>query len=252
MKGLETRENLTPFEVEAKVESFHWWFVVRRKLLRLILSSLDLPHGCLAVDIGCGTGSNLTVLESAGLNVIGLDRSFYALSLAKKKQKSLLLNGDVNKLPIRFGSIGLIVAMDVLEHLDNDRSGIRTFYQALEEKGTLILTVPAFKFFWGIQDEVTGHKRRYSRQEIVNKLQEAGFEIMKSSYLNFFLFFPILIVRRMIYFLGLKIESENELNFPWMNLFLKLIFSLELRLLKYFSLPFGVSIFCIARKSEPI
>ena len=248
MRNFEAIEAQTPYDVEARVQTFHWWFVVRRKLLRSILSSLDLPHGCLAVDVGCGAGSNLTVLEFAGFNVIGLDRSFYALSLAQKKQKFPLLNGDVNNLPIRGGSIGLIVAMDILEHLDNDTTSIRTFYEALKEEGTLILTVPAFKFLWGIQDEVTGHKRRYSRREVVNKLQEAGFRVIKSSYFNFLLFFPILIVRRMIYLLGVKIESENEVNLPLINFVLKTIFSFEAYILKYLSFPFGVSVLCIAKK----
>ena len=238
----------TPYDIEAKVESFHWWFVVRRKLLRLFLSSIDLPYGCVAMDIGCGVGSNLRILGSAGLNVIGLDRSFYALSLARKRIKLPLLNGDLNKLPIRPGSVGLIVAMDILEHLDNDVGGIRSFYQALKKEGVLILTVPAFRPLWGIQDEITGHKRRYSRQEIVEKLRREGFEIMKSSYFNFFLFFPIFFARRLIHALGLKIDSENEVNSPLINFFLKSIFSLELYVLRYFSFPLGVSFFCIAKK----
>jgi len=185
-----------------------------------------------------------------GRTVIGLDRSFYALSLARKKAKFPLINGDLTKLPIRPQSVGLIVAMDILEHLDDDATGIRSFHQALERQGVLIVTVPAFGFLWGIQDEVTGHKRRYSRQEIVNKLRREGFEIMKSSYFNFFLFFPILIARRLIHLVGLRIESENEINFPAVNFFLKAIFSLESYVLRWCPFPFGVSIFCIAKKSE--
>ena len=61
--------------------------------------------------------------------------------------------------------------MDILEHLDDDAKGISEFYRVLSKGGMLILTVPAFKFLWGIQDEVTAHKRRYSRPEIVNKLR---------------------------------------------------------------------------------
>ena len=238
----------TPYDIEAKVESFHWWFAVRKKLLRLFLSALDLPGGCVAIDIGCGVGSNLRILGSAGLVVIGLDRSFYALSLARKKIKFPLLNGDLNDLPLRPKSVGLIVAMDILEHLDNDMEGIHSFYQALKEEGILIVTVPAFRSLRGIQDEVTGHKRRYSRHEIVNKLRQEGFEIMKSSYFNFFLFFPIFLSRRLIRLFGLKIESENEINSPIINFFLEAIFSLESYVLRCFSFPFGVSIFCIARK----
>ena len=240
----------TPYDIEAEVESFHWWFAVRKKLLKLLLSSLHLPDECVAIDIGCGTGSNLRVFESVGLNAFGLDRSFYALSFARKVIKFPLLNGDLNNLPIRPKSVGLIVAMDILEHMDNDLGGIRSLYQALKKDGILILTVPAFDFLWGIQDEVTFHKRRYSRHEIMDELRREGFEIIKSSYFNFFLFFPILLGRRIIRILGLRIESENKINSPFVNFVLKAIFSFEPFLLKYFSFPFGVSILCIAKRSS--
>jgi hypothetical protein len=138
--------------------------------------------------------------------------------------------------------------MDILEHLDNDISGIQSFYRSLKENGVLILTVPAFRSLGGIQDKVTGHKRRYLKQEIVKKLQQEGFRIVKSSYFNFFLFFPILLARRLINLFELRIDSENEINSPMINFFLKSIFSIEPFILKFFSFPFGVSIFCIAKK----
>ena len=248
----ETRKNPTPYDVESNVESFHWWFVVRRKLLRSILSSVEAPKNCVALEVGCGTGSNLRTLGSAGLYPIGLDQSIYALTLVRKKGEYPVLAGDLNGLPIKTKSVGLIIAMDILEHLDDDANGIIESYRVLREGGILILTVPAFKALRGVQDVVTGHKRRYSRKEITNKLQGAGFDILKSSYFNFFLFFPILFARRTIHFLNLKIESENEVNSSMLNLFLRAIFSLEVYVLKYLSFPFGVSIFCIARKSQTI
>jgi SAM-dependent methyltransferase len=237
------------YDIEWEVEGLHWWFVTRRKLLKSILLSFNfsLIKG-IVVDIGCGVGSNLKLLRSLGVSAIGLDKSIYALSLAKNRLKLPLINGDLNKLPIRSKSIGLIIAMDVLEHLENDLNGIREFYQVLKEGGILILTVPAFKFLWGTQDIVTGHKRRYSIKEISSKLKNEGFEILRSSYFNFFLFFPILLTRRMIHLLDLKIESENKINFPFLNSILKTVFSFEPYLLNYFSFPFGVSILCIARK----
>ena len=240
--------NQTSYDVEKQVEGFHWWFSVRRKLLKSILASLPLPQGSLALDIGCGTGSNLEILGSRGFNVIGIDRSIYALALTQKKINFPLINGDLNELPIRPESVGLILAADTLEHLENDLNGIFEFYQALKKGGLLILTVPAFSFLWGIQDIVTGHKRRYLKKDILNKLERGGFDILRSSYFNFFLFLPILLTRRIIPLLGLKIDSENKINLPLINFFLKTIFSLELYLLKYVSFPFGVSIFCVARK----
>ena len=244
------QKNRNPYDVESDVERFHWWFVTRKRLLRSILASLKITKNCVSLEVGCGTGANLRTLVAAGLYGIGLDRSTYALTLVRIKEELPLLAGDLNNLPIKTKSVGFVIAMDILEHLEDDAKGIIESHRVLKEGGILILTVPAFEFLWGIQDIVTGHKRRYSRKQINNKLEAVGFDVLKSSYFNFFLFFPILIARRIIQLLRLKIQSENEVNFRVLNFFLKKIFSLEVRLLKYVSLPFGVSILCIARKSE--
>jgi len=250
MNQLKTQKNRNPYDVESKVERFHWWFVTRRRLLRSVLASLNITKNRVCLEVGCGTGANLRIVLTAGLYGIGLDRSFYALSLLKRNDNFPLLAGDLNDLPIKTKSIGLVIAADVLEHLEDDAKGIIESYRVLGKEGMLLVTVPAFNFLWGIQDIVTGHKRRYSRKEINNKLEAVGFDVLKSSYFNFFLFFPILIARRIIQLLGLKIQSENEVNSPLLNFFLKVIFSLEVPLLKYASFPFGVSILCVARKSE--
>jgi SAM-dependent methyltransferase len=242
--------HLTSYDIESNVEGFHWWFVVRRKLLRSVLSSIKVPQNRIALEVGCGTGANLRVLESAGVFGIGLDQSLYALNLIKKKEHSPLLAGDLNYLPMKTKSLGLIIAMDVFEHLDHDENGMSECYRVLNHGGILVLTVPAFKFLWGVQDDVTGHKRRYTMKEIKVKLRQGGFGIQRSSFFNFFLFFPILFARRIIGFLNLRIESENKMNHPFINNILKRIFSLEPYLLRYFSFPFGVSILCVARKGD--
>ncbi|NWF91930.1 MAG: class I SAM-dependent methyltransferase [Syntrophaceae bacterium] len=237
-----------PYQIEYEVEEFHWWFTVRRKLLKTLLSDILLSPGVLALDIGCGTGSNLRVFTSTGLNVVGLDRSIRALRFSQKKFKFPLVNGDLNGLPFKNQSVGLIIAADILEHLDNDLIGVQELHRVLKKNGVLILTVPAFERLWGTQDVVTAHKRRYTKKEILMKLRRVGFKVLRASYFNFFLFLPIFLARRIIHLLGLTIQSENEINSPLFNFFLKTVFSLELPLLKSFSLPFGVSIFCVVRK----
>ncbi len=248
MNQSKMEKNRIPYDIESKVERFHWWFVGRRKLLHSILMSLKVSKGSVALEVGCGTGANLSTVRSTALYQIGLDRSTYALTLARRKEELPFIAGDLNDLPFRTESVGLIIAMDILEHLDDDKRGIHESYRILKENGLLILTVPAFKSLWGIQDRVTGHKRRYVRKRIVNRLEGMGFEILKSSYFNFFLFFPILFARWIIRIFRLQIESENEINPPFLNLFLRTLFSIEVHVLKYFSFPFGVSIYCIARK----
>jgi len=240
--------NPSPYEIEERVQTFHWWFVVRRKLLKTILCSLNLQRESLTMDIGCGVGSNLSLLKAIGLKAMGCDRSFDNLLLAKNKFFLPFINGDLENLPIRSSSVELVIATDVLEHLEDDIAGVRELCRILRRNGHLIVTVPAFQSLWGTQDIVTGHKKRYSKRGISNVLKQNGFQIMRSSYFNFFLFFPILFARRVIRLLGLQLHSENEINFPLLNFFLKTIFSLEPYLLKYLPFPFGVSIVCVAKK----
>jgi SAM-dependent methyltransferase len=236
------------YDIEWSIERSHWWFTGRRRLLKTLLSYTGIHKNSLVIDVGCGVGSNLTLLKSMGFEVIGIDSEIYSLSFAKEIPEVSLINGDLLRLPIKSNSIGLIIATDILEHLNEDTIGIKEIHRVLAHRGMVVLTVPAFKFLWGTQDMVGMHKRRYSKNDILGKLEQVGFKILKSSYFNFFLFIPILVVRRIIRFLGLKIASENEINFRLINFFLKAIFSIEFYILKYFSFPFGVSIFCVAKK----
>jgi len=238
------------YDIEWNLESTHWWFVGRRRLLKLLLSCLKIQKDAPVVDVGCGVGSNLPTLRSMGFSVIGIDSESYSLSFARRRIPSnFLVKGDLTGLPFKANSFGLIIATDILEHLNQDGVGIREIYRTLKNEGKAIITVPAFGFLWGVQDIAGMHKRRYSKKELIKNIEQAGFQMVRSSYYNFFLFFPIFFLRRLIRLLGLKIESENKINSPLINFFLKTLFSVEPYLLKYFSFPFGVSIFCIARKS---
>lgn len=237
------------YDIEWNLESTHWWFSGRRRLLKLLLSYLTIQTDTPVVDVGCGVGSNLPTLKSMGFKVIGIDSEFYSLSFARRRISSnFLVNGNLIALPFKANSVGLIIATDILEHLDEDSVGIREIYRTLKNEGKVIMTVPAFEFLWGVQDIAGMHKRRYSKNELIKRIEQAGFEMVRSSYFNFFLFFPIFFLRRLIRLLGLKLKSENEINFPLLNFFLKIIFSIETSILKYNSFPFGVSIFCIAKK----
>jgi SAM-dependent methyltransferase len=235
-------------DLEFEITRFHWWFVVRRKFLNSVLSSLAFPTSCWTLDVGCGVGSNFPAFDSRRSNLIGFDQSFHALSLASKRYRMPLVAGDLTRFPFKPNSIGLIVAADVLEHLEDDLSGVHELYRALTRGGVLIATVPAFGFLHGTQDIVTGHRRRYSRRELVKKLKKEGFDILRSSYFNFFLFLPILVARWAIRLSGRRLESENKINSPLINQVLKIIFSLEPYIFKYVNFPLGVSILCIARK----
>lgn len=236
------------YDIEWNLEKSHWWFTGRRRLLRILLSPLLTQHGSIILDVGCGVGSNLHLFESMGGKAVGIDSEIYSLIFAQKTSTYPLLNADLVTLPIKSNSVGLVVATDILEHLEKDAMGVKEIYRVLEPGGSVILTVPAFRILWGTQDLVGMHKRRYTRRELVQKIEQEGFTVLKSSYFNSILFLPILLTRWFIRLCGLNVESENKINHPFINIILKTIFSLEPYLLGYFSFPFGVSILCVARK----
>ena len=103
-------------------------------------------------------------------------------------------------------------------------------------------------FLWGLQDEVSNHRRRYRLPQLRQVLEEAGFEIERSTYANITFFLPILMVRKLMRLTGIKTETENSINMPALNGVFGAIFGAESWVLRYMNIPFGVSGLCVARK----
>jgi len=141
------------------------------------------------------------------------------------------------------------MALDLLEHLDDDVQALREFARLLKPGGSLVLFVPAFNFLWGLQDKVSHHRRRYTAGELEQKLKSVGFSIDRLTYANMFLFPLIWMGRLLLRLSGNRIKgtSENDLHPGWSNGLLQAIFAAERPLLHYANLPFGVSLFCIAK-----
>jgi SAM-dependent methyltransferase len=160
--------------------------------------------------------------------------------------------GDAEKLPISPNSFDIILTLDIIEHLKDDLSALSEIFRALKPGGTLVIFVPAYQFLWSFQDEISHHQRRYTAKELKEKVQQAGFELKKLSYVNSLLF-PVVWLGRMalrVFPKQFKITSESQMNPSWMNGFLYRIFLAELPLLHFINFPFGVSILCLCQKSN--
>lgn len=252
------------YAIMRRVEQSHWWFVGRRKIISSFLERVcsDLKKTRAApdnpsqpaeplkiLDVGCGTGANLEMLSQFGA-AEGVDVSTEALSFCRERGLVNVKAGTAEHLPYEAGSFDLVTGLDVVEHLDDDNAGLREMARVLRRDGRAVLFVPAFMFLWGVQDDVSNHRRRYTLKELKRTVRESGFEIERASYVNLSFFAPILLGRLFMRATRLRPESENNITIGFLNGAMGNIFGGESWPLRYLSFPFGVSIICVARKTE--
>lgn len=187
-------------------------------------------------------------------SVIGMDLSMDAIRYCQQIGNPLC-QGDMSNLPFQSNSFDIITILDVVEHLEDDLGALKEVYRICNNKGILLVAVPAFQFLWGEHDELAHHIRRYTLGELRKLVEESGFEILKISYNNFF-FFPIGLVFRYLKRFFRRLNNKRELTSdfantapPILNEILREIYAFEGKLLKHFNLPLGLSILCICRKS---
>jgi SAM-dependent methyltransferase len=233
--------------VEAEVERSHWWFAGRRRLLARQIRRLALPSSACILDVGTGTGTNLRLLTELGFeDVTGVDASDDAVRLCAEKHPGLVEKGDACALPFPDASFDLVLATDVLEHLEDDGKALAELRRVLRPGGSALLTVPAFPSLWGLQDEVSHHRRRYRRRDFEQRLERSGLALRECFHFNYLLFGPIWLARQAIRCLGLRLDSENQVNTPVLNQLLGWVFGLDVWSAPRLRPPFGVSIFALA------
>jgi SAM-dependent methyltransferase len=236
--------------VEARVEADHWWFRGRRQLLAAMIRELGIRRDARTLDVGSGTGANLSLLSELGFErVVGLDRSEEAIRYCGEKALPPVEGGDLCDLPFAEGDFDLVIAADILEHVDDEARAIGELRRVLRPGGRLIVTVPAFQSLWGLQDRVSHHKRRYRRHQLEARLREGGLEVARSFYFNYLLFAPIWLARQLMRLLRIEVASENEINTSLLNAMLTRVFSWDVRSAPHLRPAFGVSILALAQRA---
>jgi SAM-dependent methyltransferase len=239
------------YAVEAKVEADHWWFVGRRRLFANEIRQTGIPLECAVLDVGTGTGSNLRLLRELGFrSVVGLDPSADAARYCNMKGLGPVEEGDVCKTRFADASFDLVLATDVLEHVEDDRQALAELHRVLRPGGWVLMTVPAFTSLWGLQDHVSHHFRRYHLPALLDLTKAAGFVPQRSYYFNYLLFIPIWVARQLMRLLRTKLESENQLNNRMINSILSGIFHFDIVTAPLIQPPFGVSAFVLAQKPQ--
>src|SRR3989344_1449574 len=232
----------------ADLEDKHWWFTGRKKIIEQVLCCLPNTPVNNVLDIGFGTGGMCETLGKISRKIVAIEPSPAAVAFAREKcSQAEVWQGEISNYP---GTtfFDLVTMFDVLEHISDDAAVLKMVYQKLKPGGHFVFTVPAYKFLWSRHDVAHQHFRRYSKNELHQLFTgNSHFLVERLTYFNT-LFFPVvLLVRLMKAVIGGDGSDLTILPEP-LNFFLGWFFGLERYLLKFFDLPFGVSILCVARK----
>ena len=139
----------------------HPWWAARAKLVLSLLRQNGVQTPSSVLEAGCGWGVNLDALEKAGYQVMGFDISRRILELIDRPGRRLAEADLMQDLPTDAGLFDAVLALDVIEHLDDDRAALNRLGKMVRPGGLLIVSVPALPDLWSAHDEVQGHRRRY-------------------------------------------------------------------------------------------
>lgn len=159
----------------------HGWVPAPRYLLRRdrILAMLRPVPPCRILEVGCGAGALLHELGVNGFSCSALEASKAARELAARigDQTPASLDLHAEPQPDWQGQFALVMACDVLEHIEDDSATLRQWQQWLAPDGRLLLSVPAHRRKWSEADVWAGHYRRYERDELGRLVKQSGLVI---------------------------------------------------------------------------
>lgn len=236
------------FDRMAELDAAHWWYVARREILDAVIRrTVRPPADARILEIGCGTGHNLAMLQRFG-SVEAAELDPHARRLAEQRLGTPVHDEALPGLADRVtGDFDLIALLDVLEHVEDDSGALRAIHRMLRPGGALLLTVPINKWMWTAHDAAHHHHRRYTKPEIVALAREAGFGIELVSPFNTILFPPIAAVRLLGKLTGRE-SADDAMPGAAVNGLFRTLFGLEKHLLGRVPLPFGVSLVAVLRR----
>ncbi|HMO50417.1 MAG TPA: class I SAM-dependent methyltransferase [Kiritimatiellia bacterium] len=238
------------------LEHEHWWFRARRVILRgLLARHLKWTEGTRVLEIGVGPGENLYTLYPDTAAITGVEPDPANAAKADARGPIRVYCGTVENLPpeVANTSYDVVCLFDVLEHIQDDEGGLRIIRRLLKPGGAIVLSVPCYRWMWGLQDVVSLHYRRYTRSELVRKLQSAGLVVERATYFNTLLF-PLIALFRLLAKLSKqerKAGSDFDVSSRLIDRVMYTLFRAEWPVLAYMNFPFGVSCFALARLEAP-
>ena len=240
------------------IEDTHWWFRGRREIITTVLRPHVRPPARI-IDIGSGGGAVAQALLEFG-NVTACDIDVRCAANVARRAGMSFAYGTAEAVPFADGRFDLVTAFDVLEHLDDDVKALREMARVARPAGLIAVTVPAYGWMWGRQDEISHHRRRYTSRSLRQAITDARLIPLRLTAFNTILFpgiAAVRITRRIAQRLAGRerkpdpagLRSDFSMTKPGpLNDLLAATFSAEAALLGLVDLPIGVSLLALAER----
>jgi SAM-dependent methyltransferase len=230
------------------IEDRLWWYRGRRRIcFDLLDHHLQGRSDLEVLDVGCGTGYNLTLLQRYG-HAQGVDMAPEALEFCRQRGLTNVTLHTAGELPFPDSSFDLLTAFDVIEHIEDDRAALLEFSRVLRPGGWLLIYTPALPWLYNEHDRIVHHKRRYRRAELREKLLGANYRLLQLAYSNM-LVLPLVLLARALAKLGPPgRHQEMEMPHPFVNAAVGALCQAEAPLVQRAMLPIGMSLVALARK----
>lgn len=177
-----------------RLEDGHWWFRGRRAVIWALLRDAGLPPHPAILDAGCGTGRNLVEYGPLG-TAVGVDLSEEAVTACHARGLTGVTRSGIERMPFADDSFDLLLACDVIEHVDDDVDALRELRRVAAVGARLLLTVPAYMWLWSHHDDRHHHRRRYTKARLVAAALAGGWQPRRVTSFNTVLLPAIAAVR---------------------------------------------------------
>jgi 2-polyprenyl-3-methyl-5-hydroxy-6-metoxy-1,4-benzoquinol methylase len=233
----------------ARLYREHWWWRAREAMLldtlrRVLPAAAATRH---ILDVGCGDAVSFPALAAFG-DVCGIEVDEglldplgpYRHRISTRPLGDPMYNADASRFD-------LITALDVIEHIEEDRTAVAAMAAMLRPGGLLVATVPAFNLLWDHHDVLNSHFRRYTRQQLRAVIASSGLEPVRTQYWFRALFVPKLTVAMLNRTRKRKVE-QHQIPHAAINRAMQALCVLEHRALGRVPVPMGTSVLAIARR----
>jgi len=196
----------------------------------------------LDVGAGIGTFTELASAHARSVTALEPDEAFasYLRERFRERPGVEVVQADVTELDVaaRAGTFDSIICFNVLEHVGDDETALRTFHELLAPGGHVLLLVPAHEWLSSPFDRAVGHERRYTARPMRALLERTGFAADELRYVN-----PVGAIGWLV---SMRLRRRRELPAGQVRVFDRLV--PLLRPLDSLRLPFGQSLWAVARK----